>query len=615
MKRGILANMDDLSALSQRVDRPPFDAFHETLRQRCALILESAPITEMHWQAAWASGRYNAALTSARASQGRIIDLAIASVLDSNPAYRNRATEELLNLTRWSTWVDPSRSRLPMDLCAAEVSLACAVGLDWLWDHLREEQRTEVLNALRQRAIQAYRNSIDADVWWRTAVNHWNAVINSAVGLTALALEDEFDEAGEVAEEAKQNLQHFFDDLGRDGGWDEGIWYWGYAMRFVLLFAEASARLRDDQSLYHQRGMKDTGLFPIYFSPNGKATSFGDIARLPLYGALYLLDARVGRPELTWWLDRYSENNHDVSTTEWSKAGLSLLFHPEDSSAKPPALQRSKVFQQIGWSALADDWPEPSFYCSVKTGDLAVSHAQHDMNSLQLQVNGEMVLVDVGHPMEEGTAYFSGARGEFYEIQARAHNTIIVAEEDHRPDAQGAVVHIEQKPEYHWLVSDAGVAVGEGRRFLRHVVLYTPPEHPEKQALVVLDEIDLALPERVDQFWHTGGRIELDSAKRAGRIHGRDVVLSMAFASSAELTVSTDVRRLDAHRTDHIVHLHGGLSGRNLLASVFSRQKRPGELTLSTKEDRVTLHRGGLKVVFEPGRKHLALRSVGLEKT
>ena len=55
-----------------------------------------------------------------------------------------------------------------------------------------------------------------------------------------------------------------------------------------------------------------------------------------------------------------------------------------------------KVFNEIGWAAMADHWPSPSLYVSAKTGDLSAHHSQHDMNSLQVQVDGEMLLADRG---------------------------------------------------------------------------------------------------------------------------------------------------------------------------------------------------------------------------
>ena len=120
MRRGILATRDELRALKHKLARGPFNAIYDRLQKRCSLILESAPVTEQQWRAAWARGRWGAAAQAARVAQGRIWDLLIAHHVDPNPAFRDRAIEELKELTRWASWVDPASSPLPADLCTAE---------------------------------------------------------------------------------------------------------------------------------------------------------------------------------------------------------------------------------------------------------------------------------------------------------------------------------------------------------------------------------------------------------------------------------------------------------------------------------------------------------------
>ncbi len=606
MRRGILADREMLKALGERIPQKPFDAFYDTLIKRCRLILQAAPLTEMNWQAAWANGRQNAALTTARGIQGRIFDLVIAHAIDDNEVFRSRAIEELMNLVNWSTWVDPSRTNLTIDLCTAEAAVGAVVGLDWLWEDLTEEQRDKIIHVLQTRVLDPYVKSVKEDVWWYTAVNHWNAVINSACGLTAIALDGHSKQAVEIHKIARKGLQRFFDDLGKEGGWDEGLGYWGYAIRYVLLFGEACARLIDDQKLLHHRGMDETGLFPIYFSPNGRPASFGDAANMPLHGALYLLDKYFDRKEISWWLDKYSFQ-HDVTTMEWSQAGLAMLFHPDRAEKpQPPELEPVKVFSQIGWAAMADSWPTPSFYTAVKTGDLATSHSQHDMNSLQLQVDGEMMLVDIGHPPDEGSDYFSSDRGRFYEIQARAHNTVIVAEEDHRPDAQGNICDSRADKEYRWVVCDGKEACGESVRFFRHVIMLLDPKTGQGQSLVVLDELNIGTPERTDMFWHTGGKIELDAENMTGLIKGHRTELHFALGATAQCKVTSNRQNLDYGQADRYIRLSAGLVGPHYLASVFSRDPLKGGLEIIRQDTGgVQLHFKKTALQFEPDRGYL----------
>ena len=93
MRRGILASVDELGALRSRIARRPFDRFYERLQERCALIFESAPMTEMNWQTAWASGRWNAACNRDPRA------LMVRTIPASNPEASSRRSPGIRALT------------------------------------------------------------------------------------------------------------------------------------------------------------------------------------------------------------------------------------------------------------------------------------------------------------------------------------------------------------------------------------------------------------------------------------------------------------------------------------------------------------------------------------
>ncbi|MDY6914522.1 MAG: heparinase II/III family protein [Planctomycetota bacterium] len=607
MRRGILATRDELKSLSGRLLRKPFDRIYNTLRQRCSLILDSAPITEAQWRSLWEQGRWGAAVESAKAVQGRILDLLIAHHVEDNVAYRDRAIEELKNLIGWSTWTDPCHGRMSADLCTAEAAVAAVVGLDWLWEDLSEANRLRVLQAIRHQAVEPYRKGVDSEAFWYNCYHHWNAVINCGCGLAALALGDEEPHAQKTYHLARAALKHFFDALGREGGWDEGTGYWGYAMRYVLLLAEAESRLMDDQSLFHSRGMDTTGLFGAYFSPNGQPASFGDWPAVPLHGAFYLLVKHYGVKEVAWWLDEYSFHR-DVGTTGWSAAGLAMLFRPVDLEARvAPNLIPVKVFHEIGWGAMADCWPKPNFYAAAKTGDLSANHSQHDMNSIQLQVDGEMLLIDLGHG-RFSREYFSEGRDGFYEVQAQSHNTVTVAERDHRIDAQGTVVEAQCDKNYRWVACDAGEACGENIHFVRHLIMTVQSVTQAGQMLIVMDELANAVAEPADLTWHTGGKIELGKKTPTGAIVGETASVYFALASAGRLKISTKTHKCGRNRTEHILHARARAAKRMLLVSVFSRTPLKGKIAMKKNANgSIRLKVEGVDLHFKRLKRHLQL--------
>lgn len=609
MRRGILASRDELKSLKDRIARHPYDSIYETLNRRCSLILETAPVTEAQWRSLWQQGAWGSALLAARTTQGRILDLLIAHHIKPNAAYKSRAIEELKALVSWTTWVDPCHGHLSADLCTAEAAVAAVIGLDWLWEDLSAPDRLRVLKAIRTKAIAPYRQGVKEQAFWYNTYCNWNAVVNGGCGLAALALGDEDPDAMEAYQWARTGLKRFYAALGREGGWDEGTGYWGYAMRYALLLAEAVSRLEDDQSLLHQRGMDATGLFGVYFTPNGQPASFGDNASVPLCGTLYLLTKHFGTKPLTWWLDTYSFRR-DVSTSGWSAAGLAMLFRPIDAEVtKTPDLSPLKVFHEIGWAAMADAWPRPAMYVAAKTGDLAANHSQHDMNSIQLQVDGEMLLVDLGHP-PYSDRYFSDERDSFYEVQAQAHNTIVVAERDHLIEAQGSIAEARSDKHYRWVALDSAGACGDQVHFIRHVVMVVDPNKRVGETVVVLDELASAAPEMVDLRWHTYGKIALKAKSMTGKITGKQAALKFALASTVKASLETTSHRLSVHRADNVLHLSCGLVGKGYFASVFTRRREDVKLKLAETSDGVTVTFGSLTVAFGAAKKRLVLDKV-----
>ena len=612
MRRGILADSDTLDTLNGRITREPFNAIYEKLEQRCALILETAPIGERTWRAEWQRGRWGAALNAARTAQGRLIDLIIADRIDPNRAYRDRAIEELMTLVAWSVWEDPCHRAGGAGLGVAESAVAAVVSLDWLWEYLSEKQRSAVKEAILDKAIRPYLKAIENDAWWYTCYHNWNAVVNGGVGLAALALSDESEEAARAYELATAGLEHVYDALGKEGGWDEGTGYWAYTVRYLLLHAEAARNLADDESFYHRRGMDATGLFPVYFCPHGHSASFGDAPGVPLYGALYLLVRDFDAPELCWWLDTYSFHR-DVSTTGWSAAGLALLFRPEEM--KPPAapgLEPVKVFQQIGWAALADQWPRPHLYVAAKTGDLAANHSQRDMNSIQVMLDGEMFLTDLGSPEYPQEYLDENERGEFYEVQARSHNTLALGGHDHIIDAQGRIAASDCTPRHRWVACDGGNALGENVRFIRHVVMCLDEAGQTGQTLIVVDEVSNAVPQRLELFWHSLNPMKFDAVSGLGTITTTQHDVHFALASSSPVVFSGWAEPVSRGRTDHVASAkveQGDI--RTIFVSVFTDGQLDGEIAIEEgAKGALDVRANGAMLRFKPGMRHLTLSKV-----
>ncbi len=452
---------------------------------------------------------------------------------------------------------------------------------------------------------------MEKQAWWYTCYHNWNAVVNSGCGLAALLLADEDPGAMKALRRAREGLKHFFDAMGREGGWDEGVGYWAYAMRYLLMFGLGMDHLRNDRSIFHQRGMEATGIFGVYFSPRGHSASFGDSPTVPLYGALYEMSRRYGTKEICWWLDRYALHR-DISTTGWSDAGLAMLLRPVDMPSQgDPEMTVVKVYNEIGWAAIADHWPEPGMYVALKTGDLSANHSHLDMNSIQIQVDGEMLLADLGNPPFSHTYYYSPERYSFYQAQAQAHNTLIVAQRDHRIDAQGSIVEGETHPRYRWVTGSAGAALGDNVRFSRHVIM-TCQDTPKSRGtgVIVVDEITNAVPEKIEANWHTFGKLTLDGS--SGLVTGSQSMLHYRLGASSAISCEVQEHKLNRH-SENRLRISAPAVDSLILVTAFSREP-VGEIKIKQSSRGEALIRlPGVKLHFKGSRRHLKLDQVQID--
>jgi len=607
MRRGILADRDELRALASRARGRVYGSIHDTLRKRCSLILEAAPVSEQLWRIQWQQGRLGSAVQAARTTQGRILDLLVAHRIEPNTAYRDRAVEELDNLVRWARWVDPAHDALPADLCTAEAAVAVAVGLDWLWEELDASKRDAYLRALREKAVAPYLQGVREGAWWYECYHHWNAVVNGGCGLAALALGDEDEQAQQGYRRARAGLDRFFGALGREGGWDEGLGNWAYGIRYVLLLAEAAKRLVDDQQIYHHRGMDRTGLFPVYFTPNGQPAGFASPPIVPLYGTFYLLAREYGLKETAWWLDTYAFHR-DVTTSGWSAAGLALVFRPPRlRTPRTVKLEPVKVFREIGWAAMADRWPRPGMYVSLKTGELSAHHTWRAMNCVQVQLDGELLLSNTTERVHSEP--FTGRRGE--QPSAARHNTLVVAERDHQIDARGSVRRSSAGRTHRWVCCDAGDACGENARFFRHAVMVLDRPGGAVRALLVLDELTNAVPERVEVLWHSPREVQLVKNSSRGTMRGRNGRAYFAFGATVKMNCALQELEANERAPVHTLRISAGVVDRALFASVFSRKRlsEPPQILLDG-DGNVRIGVDNKVVCMKRGPEHLEFEAV-----
>ncbi|MEL6926161.1 MAG: DUF4962 domain-containing protein, partial [Bacteroidota bacterium] len=187
------------------------------------------------------------------------------------------------------------------DIRTGDVAIEMGIAYDWLYPALSKQQRDRIRGALLEKAILLARNNYDYH-WWATSYKcNWNTICFSGLGISAMALLTEDPSLIDVVRETYRRNTLFLNELGADGGWQEGRGYWAYGMRTCIYFMEAMRRLSDDQyNLFeHPKVQKH----PVDFALYGLTGYFGD-GKGRVVGSTFLINkltSETGNTDAAWY--------------------------------------------------------------------------------------------------------------------------------------------------------------------------------------------------------------------------------------------------------------------------------------------------------------------------
>jgi len=484
---------------------------------------------------------HNYHLIRARKAQIRVVSLLVQYGRTGDRRYRQAALEYLRLIAGWEYWSwikwreqDPAYDAI-FDLSYGENAVTLALAYDSLAAELTPEERAPIVETARARALQPYlaRNGVEGQEMWyfRSPNCNWNTVCNGGIGMLALALGDACPESAAVLARAEEGVRHYFEFLQEDGAWPEGIGYWGYGHRYGYLYLLSHERATGrPHPLLARPGSRNTLRFPLLFSPHGVAAGFGDSNHffpLPFH---YAAAERFGMADIHAELDRRMMHLLDTDPRQlcdgaWPALAEMLLFHPGTTAEVPCDWPRVAVQKGLDWCTLADCWPAPRLYASVRGGTTEAPHTHQDLLSVNVVVDGEPLLRNQNEAEYIDTT-FSDRRYEMYENSAASKNTLLVNGVG-LPHPGAAGVEMISGDGWEGVILDGTAAARFGspvRHCSRAVLLLADA------ALLIIDRVALEHAGQMEARFHTVARVR---ATRVGaRLNGAQTSLHLAFAAS-----------------------------------------------------------------------------------
>lgn len=436
-----------------------------------------------------------------------------AEVVSSLPTWTWQAHEFPIIYSRVMPWnVPDDQVNFNFDLGNAGTGMYISLVYDWLYPALETAQRDRIRGALLEKVITPVRGDFEFH-WWATAYRvNWVGVCSSGLGLSALVLLKDHPQLTDVVAETWNRISKMLDEIGTDGGWQEGGSYWKYGVDRSVLMGHALKRLSQGKvnMFDHEKLQTNPVAFPIYlFVPPYGSIDFGDSNPRAIGGTDFfnLLVQETNSAEGAWYRKNILKEGEGI---------FDLIFPRPTVEPRLPETT-SRHFRTIDWWVMRSDFTDTDkVIVAGKAGKHDDPHHGHlDVGHFTVYWKGTAFINDSGRPYYD-EVYFDEERWNYPQASSAGHNTVLVNGELQIPgklrgkpfnfDIGGKVLTFNATEERDYVRMDGTNAYPkkELKKWRRHITLEKP------HITVVLDEIETATPRsEVELRFHSGGDLDL----------------------------------------------------------------------------------------------------------
>jgi len=401
-------------------------------------------------------------LDKSREALRRIFHLSYAWRLTGEQKYFDRCEKEMLAISRFSDW-NPSHF-----LDVAEMTMAVAIGYDWLFPKLSDESRKIIRDAIVYKGIYP---SLDPKYnSWQNVVNNWNQVCNAGMTYGALAVAEDHPDLSKMVIDRALNTIHLpMDEYKPEGAYPEGYGYWGYGTSFNVMFLSAIETVfKSDFGLNKTPGFLQTaGFLQNMTGVVGPCFNWGDAG---LGGGLnptmFWLAQKNNDPSQLWVEKKYLERD-DYSRFTRDRLLPAIMIWGKDLPLEKVSEPKVKAWKGQGANPVAmmrTSWTGPNaIYLGFKAGSSSVNHGHMDVGSFIMESDGVRWASDFGMQDYEsleskGIALFGrtqdAQRWTVFRLTNRVHNTLTIDDQLQQVKGYAKIDQFSDQPDFMYAVSD-----------------------------------------------------------------------------------------------------------------------------------------------------------------
>jgi hypothetical protein len=444
-------------------------------------------------------------LETSRAVKRNIELLAMAYQISGEERFAERGYGELANAATFPNWC-PEHF-----LDIAEMAYAFAIGYDWLFNYLSNEQRAVLVNAIQKHAInQALPFILDGKGWWIEGTSNWTTVCNGGISVAVLAIfEENPDMYAELISKSIGYVPKAIVEVAPNGCYPEGPGYWAYGTSYIVFHLSAlESVLGSTYGLDEIVGLKETGGFPLYISGNGGGVfDFADST-----------SGKLGGPQTFWFAKHYN-----IPIYSWYQmnaypigSSLDMVWYDSEFVKTPKEVNLPLDIKYDGAESLVtfrgsfED--ETSFFAGLKAGDNQSGHGDLDIGTFVFDALGVRWAYELSPEDYTAPGYWdlhqNAKRWNYYGKRAEGHNTIVI-NPDGKPDqnvyAVDKIIEYKTDKNQTFAVVDMCEAYkGKAKSIMRGMKLFE-----NRTKLLVQDEIVCEQKSEIYWFMHTDASIDI----------------------------------------------------------------------------------------------------------
>lgn len=383
-------------------------------------------------------------LATSREVLKRLFYLSYAYATTENMQYAQRAEQEMLAVSEYEDW-NPSHF-----LDVAEMTLAMAIGYDWLYDYLPTHSKSRIGMAIYEKGLKPAAES--PEEWYHSSANNWNQVCNASIVAGALAIYERDEElCKELIDKAIESNRKALEKYNPDGAYPEGYGYWEYGTSYqAILAAVLHSALGNDGGITSAEGfMKSARWMNFMVAPSLNCYNFYDSHLAASCLPVKYWFARTLNDSSLVTLDEQLLASQQVKSDRllplymiWA-SGIALkeATYPTEKTWVSGGDTPIYIYRS-GWQSNNDA------YFAIKGGRAADSHGHLDAGSFIYESQGVRWAVDLGvqdyNTLEQAGIDLwnmeqSSTRWELFRTDIASHNTLTLNDTRPRVDARATI--------------------------------------------------------------------------------------------------------------------------------------------------------------------------------